>query len=460
MKPGLTVEEIASVTGGRRISGDPGAIIELFGTDSRKMEPGALFIPLKGDRFDGHLFIARAESAGAAGALMEKGSSAMPAGICVEVSDTLRALQDLAAHARKRFSGPVIAVTGSNGKTTTREMIGAVLARKFRVLKTEGNLNNHIGLPLILLKLVPGVQAVVLEMGINHPGELTRLCEIARPGIGVITNIGESHLEGLGSLEGVARAKGELLDFLADGTAVLNHDSPHFDLLAERQKGKRVSFGFSVKADVRGEKFQESEGGIRMEVRRGSLRFPVSAPIPGIHNGSNALAAAAVGLELGIAPEEITAALAAFTPVPNRTEIVVLGSGLKILADFYNANPSSMEAALKTLSALGKAEGRKTAAVLGGMLELGVASPGLHRRLGQTAAREKIDRLFLYGPEAKTVLEGAVEAGFPESSAAVCGSHREIADAVKSLEAGKTMVLIKGSRGMKMEQVLDLLKKE
>ena len=458
MRRGWTAEEITRATGGRLIAGAPDTVFEKVGTDSRKVERGALFIPLKGEKFDGHRFIRQAEEGGAGGILKEKGAPEMPAGLCIEVRDTLRALQDLAAFARKNFGGRVIAITGSNGKTTTKEMLASILEQKFRLLKTEGNLNNHIGLPLTILKLTPEHQILQLEMGINHPGELTRLCEIARPELGVITNIGETHLEGLGGLEGVARAKGELLDFLEKGTAVLNRDSPFFGSLAGRQKGRMVSFGFSEKADVRGVGFRVEAGVSAMEIRTGDSRFQVRLSVQGAHNGANALAAAAAALSLGVAPGEVAAGLASFTPVPLRSELRTLPNGLKILVDAYNANPSSMEAALTTLAGMGREEGRETVAVLGAMLELGPDSPALHRKIGKSAAGLKIGTILLYGPEAEEVRRGAMDAGMAGSAARVCGSHREIAGEIRKFPGAATMVLIKGSRGMKMEQVLEYLK--
>ncbi|MBI3351251.1 MAG: UDP-N-acetylmuramoyl-tripeptide--D-alanyl-D-alanine ligase [Nitrospirae bacterium] len=456
----LIVHEILEATHGKLIHGKADVRIGRVSTDSRKIEPGSLFIPLKGPAFDGHDFIDQACQAGAVGYLKEKSSRAGSKGICIEVDDPLTALQELAAYVRKSFKGPVIAVTGSNGKTTTREMLYAILALKHSVLKSEGNLNNHIGVPLTLLKMTAKHQMILLEMGINHPGELRRLCEIGRPTMGLITNIGEAHLEGLGSPEGVAQAKGELLDFLLEGVAVINTDTPFYSQLKERQKGRRVSFGLAEEADFRGVHIQPDRQGTIFTLKHEKDESVIHLAVPGTHNVYNAMGAAAAASMLGCASSDIIQGLNSFQPVPLRSEIVDLHNQIKVLLDAYNANPSSMEAAVRMLVDLGKEENRRTVAVLGDMLELGRSSEDAHFKLGKTLGRLKIGRLYLYGPEACQVFKGAVENGMPEESIKVCSTHEKIAEEIRKLSADRSLLLIKGSRGMKMEKVLDLLKKE
>jgi UDP-N-acetylmuramoyl-tripeptide--D-alanyl-D-alanine ligase len=452
------IAEIVSITEGRLVQGDPMAVIRKFSTDSRTAAAGAFFVPLKGPRFDGHQFIEQASQAGAIGYFKEPGYDVKSPGISIEVKEALPALQKIAARARESFKGPVVAITGSNGKTTTKEMLNAVLSGKIPLLKTEGNLNNHIGLPLTLLKLAKTDRLILLEMGINHPGELRALCAIARPTLGIITSIGETHLEGFGSIEGVAEAKGELLDFLDDGVAVLNRDSPFFSKLKGRERGKVISFGLSEDADVRGVALTMLPHGISFILVYEKKEYPVHLSIPGPHNVLNALAAAAAALTLGWRPGEIADGLARFQSVPLRSEIIDLTDEVKVISDAYNANPASMEAALQMLSDIGNGEKRKTVAILGDMLELGQSSKTAHYQLGRTAARFKIRRLFLYGPESTEVLRGAVEGGISKESVALCPSHEAIAEEVKKLFSERLLVLIKGSRGMKMENVLSFLR--
>jgi UDP-N-acetylmuramoyl-tripeptide--D-alanyl-D-alanine ligase len=452
------VSEIVKITGGRLVQGDPMAVIRKFSTDSRTAAAGAFFVPLKGPRFDGHQFIEQACQAGAIGYFKEPGYNVKSPGISIEVKAPLSALQKMAAQARKSFKGPVIAITGSNGKTTTKEMLNAILSEKIPLLKTEGNLNNNIGLPLTLLNLDETDRLILLEMGINHPGELRALCEIARPTLGIITSIGETHLEGLGSIEGVAEAKGELLDFLDEGVAVLNRDSPFFSRLKERQRGKAISFGLSEEADVRGIGLKMLPHGISFTLVYEKKEVAVHLSVPGPHNVLNALGASAAALTLGWRPGEIADGLARFQSVPLRSEIIDLNDEVKVISDAYNANPASMGAALQMLADIGKGEKRKTIAILGDMLELGRSSEKAHYQLGQTAARVKIDRLFLYGPESKEVLRGALEGGISKESVRLFPSHEAIAEEVKKLFSERLLVLIKGSRGMKMEKVLGFLR--
>ncbi|MFI5303375.1 MAG: UDP-N-acetylmuramoyl-tripeptide--D-alanyl-D-alanine ligase [Nitrospiria bacterium] len=453
-----TAEQIVKITGGCLIQGESDTVIEKFTTDSRQVAAGSFFIPLKGPRFDGQQFIENASQEGAIGYFKTPGIEVGANGICIEVEDPLTALQKIAKEVRNRFKGPVVAITGSNGKTTTKEMLSSILTEKYPILKSEGNFNNHIGLPLTLLNLKEEHRVILLEMGINHAGELRVLCEIARPTLGLITSIGETHLEGLGSIEGVAEAKGELLDFLHDGIAVLNRDSPFFSRLKSRQKGKAISFGLQEGADIRGVGLASEPGGVSFAFVYQKNEYPVHLSVSGSHNVLNALGATGAALMLGCFPEEIVSGLTRFTSVPLRSETIYLGNSIKVIADAYNANPSSMKAALEMLADMGREEKRISIAILGDMLELGSSSENAHYQLGQRVSKLKIDRLLLYGSESKNIRKGAIDSGYPADAVALFSTHESIANEAKKFFQEKPVILIKGSRGMKMEKVLEYLK--
>jgi UDP-N-acetylmuramoyl-tripeptide--D-alanyl-D-alanine ligase len=455
-----TIAEIVEVTGGTLVKGSGSKTVSLFSTDSRTAPPGSLFVPLEGPRFNGHQFIESAFRSGSVATLVKKGCGANGAGIAIEVADPLRAMQALAAETRRRFQGPVVGITGSNGKTTTKEMLGAILSMNGPILKTEGNLNNHIGVPLTLLSLKKGDRLILLELGINHPGELRTLCEISRPTHGIITSIGESHLEGLGSLEGVADAKGELLDFLAGGTAFLNRDSPFYDRLAKRQKGKTVSFGLDLRSDVRGSDVRPGAGCVNFTLIFGKRELPVRLALSGSHHVSNALGAAAVALALGIDLQSVAEGLERFRPAPLRSEWHRLSSGVQIISDAYNANPTSMEAALRMLAELGKIDERPTVAILGDMLELGPVSDAAHYRLGKFAAALNIGRILLIGKASESVLRGALDGGQRKQDIEHFPDQQSLSSAARALLKERPLILIKGSRGMKLERTLESLLKE
>jgi UDP-N-acetylmuramoyl-tripeptide--D-alanyl-D-alanine ligase len=451
----FTVAEIARATGGEIIGTRSGEVAGVS-TDSRTVRGGELFVPLKGGRFDGHDFIDTAVARGARVFLAEKGwavQHGVPAGVsCITVSDTLRGLGDLAAFHRGRFDLPVVAVTGSNGKTTTKEMIAAILVATGPGLKTGGNLNNLIGLPLTLLRLTARDRWAVLEMGMSEPGEIDRLAEIARPDVGVITNAYPAHLESMGSLAEVARAKGELFMRLNAGAwAVYNSDDPLITACPSPEGVVRLGFGLED-ADV-------SAAGIRNEGRYGlsfTLHLPAGeTPIRmkayGLHNVANALAAAAAATALGLAPDAIQAGLAAFTPYEKRFNLEEIGD-IVLIDDSYNANPASMEAALRTLTGL--REECRAVAVLGDMLELGTGSDQAHRAIGKLAA-SCVERLYLMGDRAGAMAEGALEGGLPADGVIVAHSHDEILAALREDLGKGDYVLVKGSRGMRMEVIAE-----
>lgn len=457
--PVLMAEDVLAATGGRLLKGGQAAVFQGISTDSRTLSPGNLFIPLVGETFDGHDFIGEALRAGVSGVLVQKGREEKLGGTLlheaavIAVEDTLQALGDIAHFWRQLFPVPVIAVTGSSGKTTTKEMIGRILSIGRRVLKSEGNFNNLVGLPLTLFRMNGSHEAAILEMGTNRRGEIGRLTEIARPDVGVITNIGPAHLEGFGSLETVREEKGDLFRVMGNcGIAVINCDDEHIDVLARRWDGERVTFGFERRAFVRAERvIAKEKGRTSFILKIGELNREVSLATVGEHNVRNALAAAAASWAAGADLEAVGRGLEAFAPVAGRMIIHRLKNGAFLMDDSYNANPASVKEALKTLRNLKGTH--RGIAVLGDMLELGERSAELHEETGRAAADSGVDVLFLKGAFARSVAAGAMERGFPEGRIFFPGEPGEIAAYLKARLGEGEWVLIKGSRRMKMEEV-------
>jgi UDP-N-acetylmuramoyl-tripeptide--D-alanyl-D-alanine ligase len=427
--------------------------------DSRNIKEGELFVALKGDRFDGHDFVPDAIKKGAWGALVDRSSLenrfSHLAGLknILPVEDTLHALQEMARMHREKFSIPLVGITGSNGKTTTKEMLASILKQKGLVLKNEGNLNNHIGVPLTLMKLNVHHRAAVVEMGMSAPGEITLLARLVNPTVGVITNIGPAHLEFLGSLDKVAEAKGELLDNLkSEAAAVLNADDPYFKVLKNKFSGRILSFGIRNPADVVADAIQQDLHHTDFIMTNSGAAVKVRLRAVGTHNIYNALAAAAAAIAAGATLDAVKYGLNDFVPVAMRSEIREI-EGRTVLADCYNANPSSMDAAIRTMVSL--TAGKRSIAVLGDMLELGPSSSEAHREIGRTAARSGVDIVVTYGSLAKDIGEGAREAGMPKDRIFNAATHTAAAQLIKKLSRPGDVVLIKGSRGMKMEKILE-----
>ncbi|HEX9155418.1 MAG TPA: UDP-N-acetylmuramoyl-tripeptide--D-alanyl-D-alanine ligase [Nitrospira sp.] len=470
----FTVEELREVISVKVLAGDPSPSakrrIRGISTDSRSIRRGDLFVALSGERFDGHEFVPAVLAKGAVGAIVHdeyrlpqgKGAGTKTAGrtgpFLFGVRDTLFAYQQLATHHRSRFEIPVVAVTGSNGKTTTKEMVASVLAQRWRTLKTEGNFNNRIGVPHTLFRLTARHQAAVIEMGVDQQGQTTRLSEIVRPTIGIITNIGPDHLEFFGSMEGSAQAKAELLDLLpANGTAILNADDLYFDYLAARAQCRVVSFGLSEKADVRATNVSsDSRQGttFRLLLPGKSRHTVVTIKVHGLHNVTNALAAAAVGFALNFSGATIAQGLARFRPAAMRSQVVT-HHGVQIINDCYNANPASMKAALQLLAQWSPA--RERVAVLGDMLELGRDTQHMHREVGQFLAGLHLSRLIVCGPLGHEIAEGAKRAGMSESAIIETPDAAGAAELLRRMVRQGDVVLVKASRGMKMEQIVQVL---
>jgi UDP-N-acetylmuramoyl-tripeptide--D-alanyl-D-alanine ligase len=441
----MTLGEIASALN-LPLKKNRAGLVRQVTTDSRAVRKDGLFIALKGDRFNGRDFVGEAFEKGASAALVQETVPEFPAGTVFRVPDTLLALQDLASYYRDKFLFPVIAVTGTNGKTTTKEMTAAVLSTHYMVLKTEGNFNNLIGLPLSIFGWSHSGELAVVEMGMNHPGEIRQLCDVARPTHGVITNIGKGHLEFMENEAGVARAKAELLESLAErGLAFLNGDDPH--LLPYRQTaGKTITFGFDRSCDLVGrDPGYDRFGFPRMTVEGQFIRLSV----PGRHNLSNALAAIAVGRAFGIPWAELQEVLWRYKGMDDRMGVLRL-AGLVVLNDTYNANPSSMDQALLTLRDMTGL--RRRLAVLGDMLELGKNSAQEHGLAGEFAASCGLQALFCTGQGMKQAVEAARRSGIPRAE--WFESKTKLIKALLPELADGDGILVKGSRGMKMEEVV------
>ena len=452
----FTLGEVAEATGGRLADADPDVVVAGVQVDSRKLEAGELFVALPGSRTDGSLFAAAAAEAGAAATLAKEGT--VFAGPRVEVADPLAALAALGTAVRDRSAATVVALTGSNGKTTTKDLLAAVLSTRLITVANQASFNNEVGLPLTLTRIDQGTQAVVVEMGARGPGHIAALARLARPTVGVVLNVGESHLGMFGSREAIAKAKGELVEALpADGTAVLNADDPQVAAMADRTVARVVGFGQGPEAEVRAERVElDGDGRARFLLRTPAGTAPVTLPAPGEHLVGCALAAAAAGSVLGIGPDDAAAGLATARLSPMRMEVRRRPDGLTVVNDAYNANPSSTAAALKTLAALAR-DGGRTIAVLGEMAELGPAAAAEHDRIGRLATRLGIDRLVGVGELGRVMVNAArLEGMWPEEAEAVADPDAALALLSPALGPAD-VVLVKASRVVALDRVADAL---
>lgn len=416
-------------------------------TDTRKIQPGSLFVCLRGERFDGHTFAPQAAKLGAAALLVDHPVDAdVPQ---LVVTDTGKALLQLAGWYRRRFRLPVVGLTGSVGKTTTKEFIALVLGAKYNTLKTQGNLNNEIGVPQMLFRLEDSHTAAVIEMGMNHFGEISRLTRAVAPTVGLITNIGVSHIENLGSRAGILQAKLEILEGMApDAPLIVNIDN---DMLRTVKLGERPLLTFAIddqSADFTATDIAEQGSTTAFTVHHSTFTQPVTIPTVGIHNVYNALAAMAVGYATGVNPAAAAAALANYVPAGMRQNLVQVG-GVQVIEDCYNASPDSMRAALQTL---GKLPVHRRYAVLGAMLELGDYAKEAHTQVGKMAAENGIDGVLAYGADAAYIVEAAKRAGL--ENAQLFDTKEALAQALAQQVQPGDGVLFKGSRGMHLEDVM------
>jgi UDP-N-acetylmuramoyl-tripeptide--D-alanyl-D-alanine ligase len=454
------LEDILAATGGRLLYGAATQGFGGIGIDSRTIGPGDFFVAIRGATHDGHRFIPQTVANGVRGIMVQEPGviqldheALEREGVaCVAVSDTTRALGALAAFLRRGKQIPVVAITGSNGKTSTRRMTALIMDRQFNTLATQGNLNNEIGLPLTLFRLTEDHQAAVLELGMNHPGEIDRLGAICRPTIGLITNVGPAHLEFFGSVQAVARAKAELVAHIdPGGYAVLNRDDALVAAMADQAPCRVLYFGTASGADIRAESVQETPDGIRFRLFLPDDRMDIALQSPGRFMVSNALAAAAAGYAAGVAGPAIKDGLESFRPVRGRLDVLTAANRVHIIDDTYNANPSSMAAAIQTLAAL-KGSNRGFI-VLGDMLELGDGAPALHSQIGALAGKTGAAKLYACGQYAEDVIAGARQAGMASSRLAAAAKEEIAALLPGELQTGD-WVLVKGSRGMAMETVV------
>jgi UDP-N-acetylmuramoyl-tripeptide--D-alanyl-D-alanine ligase len=426
-----------------------------YSIDSRTVGPGQLFFAVKGGRLDGHDFVEAALRRGAVAAVVRQDQlERYPKETrLLAVGDTLVALQTLATAVRKLWGKPLIAVTGSAGKTTTKEAIAHVLSARFRVLKSAGNFNNHFGLPLMLLKLEPEYDVAVIEMGMSHAGEIRALAKIAQPEIGVVTNVAPVHLEFFDSLAGIARAKYELIESLPAGAvAVLNADDEFVSQFGRDFKGKVVMYGTRAAADVRAEKIQSKGAeGAEFDVVIGSVREHARLPLVGEHNVLNALAAVAVGLERGLKPSEAVAALATLAPAEKRGQVLQVGN-ITVINDCYNSNPKALEAMVDALAGM---SGKRRIVVAGEMLELGPAGEEMHRRAGQHIAEKKIDLLVGVRGLAEAMVDGAKQSG---GRAEFVAASEEAGEWLAREARDGDVILLKASRGVKLEKAMEVWK--
>ncbi len=432
--------------------------------DSRTVKPTDLFVAIKGTHFDGNEFVPEVIKKGVQAVVVDNDFSAeqiknMPDQVSViKVIDGVTALGDLAKWWRAKFSSPCVAITGSNGKTTTREMVSAIASAKGQVLKTHGNLNNLIGLPLTVFRWTAQDQIAVLELGMNAKGEIKRLADICQPDVGVITNITAAHLEKLNTVEGVAQAKAELFEQMnSQGIAIVNDEDPWVKKIGQKYPGHTISFGMQNSSDVQF-RYMESTDFENVDLTLAVMgeERKIKLPVPGTHNVMNALAAIAVGVALDIDIDEILERLTKFKPIAMRFERVQLANGVCLINDSYNANPLSMKAAFRTVSSV-KRSGRFIA-VLGDMFELGEQSAKLHKEVGYDVAEFGVKKLFTFGERAKQIASGALEKGL--SPKAVCQTQDidELQNLVDDEIQPGDVLLVKASRGMRLERLVEYLK--
>jgi UDP-N-acetylmuramoyl-tripeptide--D-alanyl-D-alanine ligase len=463
----LTAGDVAAVTGGRVIEGDAQQAIGHVSIDSRTVGAGDFFVAIRGERFDGHQFVTDALAKGAAGALVEGAPAALPAGeerpapVLIQVSDTTRALQDVARDVRRRSKAKVVAITGSAGKTTTKEVAAEFLAARYTVFRNKGNLNNHIGLPLSLLELRARPEVAVVELGMNHPGEIRTLVGIAEPDVRVWTNVGDAHVGFFADADAIADAKAEILDHARPAdTLVVNADDARVAARVSGFAGRVVTFGLDPRAHVRASRVElRGLDGSAADVHTPSGDVHIETPLLGAGNLANVLAATAVAVEFDVPLAEVARRAAALRPAHHRGELLRLPGGITLVDDSYNSSPAALKRALETI-ALATGSARKVA-VLGEMLELGDHTATLHQECGRAAAAAGLDLLIAVGGlPARCLADAAIQAGMPPQAVLAVRTKEEAADAaLKRIRAGD-LVLVKGSRSIGTDLVVERLKAE
>lgn len=447
-----TLQELKDLFGGISGKEDASIAVDAVSTDTRTIRPGSVFVAVKGENFDGHDFALKALEQGAVTAVVRRGSLPSRPGL-IEVEDTVEAYGRIANLYRRRCGFQVVAITGSSGKTTTKDMVEAVLSKRFRVVKTFRNNNNEIGVPFTILNASPDTEILVLEMGMRALGEIAALARVAEPDVGIITNIGIAHIGELGSRENILRAKGELFEALPPHALAIFNGEDGFDgPLSARFDGEKRVFGFGENAGIRAAEVREEEGATRFRLERDGAATPLTLPYAGRHLLLDSLIAIETGLHYGVPAEEAADALSRLEGTPGRLERIQR-EGWLIINDSYNANPESMKASLEVLAGY---PGRKIA-VLGDMKELGEDEAAYHREIGRAAVEDGIDYLICQGNlAAETAAEARIH-GMPPDHVFATESHRESAESLKPLLVDGAVVLFKGSRAMAMEKVIECL---
>lgn len=455
----LTVQEIVEATKGELVNGDNKTIIHGISTDSRNIKNHEMFIPLRGEHFNGHDFIKGAVAKGAIAILANqwhKDDVQSNANLCIiRVGDTLQALHDLAKYYLSKFSIPVIAVTGSTGKTTTKDMIYHVLSKKYKVLKNKGNYNNHIGLPMTVFELEPYHEMAIFEMGMSDFGEIDKLAHIAQPDIAVITNIGLSHIEHLSSQENIFKAKMEITNYFdASSRLIVNGDDKFLKSLKNRPQKYHTDFvGLDEDCTYRALNVKNlGIDGVRFQMKLNDELHEFILHVPGEHNVHNALCAIAVGISLKMDIKMIQEGLGEFYGGKMRLHIFTTNENIKVINDAYNASPDSMKAAIAVLA---KITASRKIAVLGDMLEMGAYSEKCHYGVGYEISQQGIDILIAVGKQAQNIGVGAIDNGLDKDNIFICGNNQEVIKVLDSLIKKGDTILVKGSRGMKMEEIVD-----
>ncbi len=460
----MAIETLVAITGAELVHGDPGAMVNGLAIDSRRIEPGNAFVAFVGEHSDAHEFLEDAISFGARALVVSHPVERLPAALeqarlrevaVIRVPDPLRAIQQLATYHRSRLFCPVIGITGSTGKTTTKDFITSVLSQSARVVATEGNHNNELGVPLTVLEAGADTDVLVVEMGMRGEGQIAELAEICRPTAGLVTNIGVGHIELLGSQEAIARAKGELVRAIDEnGTVFLNGDDAFSDILAQDAVATVVRYGLGEDCEIRAEEIElDDQSCAEFVLVTPENRQQVTLKVPGRHNVYNALAAAAVGLRLGMDVELVTRGLAAARTGDMRMQSFVTASGIHAINDAYNANPTSMRAAIEMLAGLSSADRR--IAVLGDMAELGSLAELAHFRIGEAVARLDIQHLVTIGERAKRIADGARAEGMDDERIRPCATAEEASEVLDDLLEPGDAVLVKASRVMGLESVVE-----
>ncbi|MBW6468414.1 MAG: UDP-N-acetylmuramoyl-tripeptide--D-alanyl-D-alanine ligase [Coriobacteriia bacterium] len=460
----LPVEMLVSVTGGTLLQGSADTMVNGVFTDSRAIEPGGLFVAFAGEQVDGHDYLDQAIASGARALLVTRSADEMGDVVesatrrnvaIVQVSDVLAAVQALAQHHRERLFCPVIGVTGSTGKTTTKEFLAAVLGTRMKVVSTQGNRNNELGVPLTVMDAGADTDVLIVEMAMRGRGQIAELCRIARPTMGLVTNVGMSHIELLGTQESIADAKAELVEAIREeGVVFLNGDDAFSAALALSSRAPIVTYGLGDSCDVRAVDITVDDQSLAsFEIIVGEVTTPVSLAVPGRHNVYNALAAAAIAMRLGLEPDRISEGLAGASAGEMRMQSFTSAGGVHVINDAYNANPTSMRAAIETLAGIASAERR--IAVLGDMAELGSLAELAHFRIGEELAGKPVDVLVTVGERASRIADGARAEGMEPDRVRPCATPEEASEVLDDLLEPGDVVLVKASRVMGLERVVE-----